>query len=166
MSLSTRSIRPDDVPEILALSRECLDVAWNGEDLEHCLATGGHGLVAESLGIVLAYAICVPIVPRSSRIVDLCVCEQFRRHGLAIRLIGELALHMRNGGQLRVDAILPDSNLIGQLLLKACGFRATGVLRGAFREGEIDAFHFEYRLRRRTPAGYSDPSLVESKEVR
>lgn len=154
-SIRTRSIRIEtDAPAIAFLARQCLEIAWTKSDLVALFRLGGFGLIAETLGsVAIGYGICVTGEPGSCRILDLCVEDAFRRQGIGIRLVGELCLSMHNAGNHHVETIVPESNLGGQLFCRAAGFRATGCFRGALREGTADAFHFEYWIGRRVPAG-------------
>jgi len=95
-------------------------------------------------GTVAGYVVFEPL-KSSMAILRLAVHPDWRRRCIGVQLVSKVAERVVSTGRKRISLGLRERNLDGQLFLKACGFRATLVRRGHYRDTGEDAFMFEYR---------------------
>jgi len=84
---------------------------------------------------------------RGMEVLDLAVAERARRRRVATELLHSLQ-EVAGPGFRRIKALVRESNLAAQLLLRAHGFRATAIFRQAYAEPDEDGYVMERRCRR------------------
>jgi ribosomal-protein-alanine N-acetyltransferase len=141
----TRYMLRRDLTEAVEIERAGAHEPWCDAEFcsrlkaPHCI-----GIVAEHGGRVVGFMV-YEVERTHYRLLKLAVAPDFRRRGagrqLVARLVGRLG-----GRRNRIVADVRETNLGGQLVLKALGLRAEAVIRGFYGDGR-DAFRFEYDAR-------------------
>ncbi len=137
-----------DMPEVLAIESECFDWPWEMEDFvgvlqqRDCL-----GMVAEHGDRVVGFMI-YQCQKRMIEILNFAVAVQCRRRGVGSQMADQLKAKLSRAWRWMLTTSVRESNLAAQLFFRAQGFRARGIARGEFTNGE-DAYRFTWRL----PAG-------------
>jgi len=152
-----RDIVPIDTRAILAIEEESFSEPWlPGEFLEFLRQKGHYGLVAD----ILPYnpTVAYLLFSRDEKngydltIANMAVNRQYRRLGLASRLISILVHAILQGGKKgRIITEVGDTNHVAHLFLAANGFRAVRMVRNGFRyeNGDTeDLYRFVWRPRR------------------
>jgi len=89
-------------------------------------------------------------------VLSMAVAERARRRRVATELLRSLR-EVAGSGFRRIKALIRESNLAAQLLLRAHGFRATAIFRQAYAEPDEDGYVMEHRCHRgRRRRRYSD----------
>lgn len=148
-----------DMPEMLEIDRRSFKHPWDEEEFLRCLRLRDHiGMVIEVGESVVGFMI-YQLCKTRLHVVNFAVHPAWRRRSLgeqmAKRLVGKLQHHRRT----RVALDIRETNLVGQLFFRACGFKATRVERAFFADSREDAFRMEYRL---APEPLVPPSLPDS----
>ena len=79
----------------------------------------------------------------SADVVELAVHFSRRRKGIGRELIAAAADRQKYLGTIPLSAIVPESNIVACRFYAACGWHATGVLRGYFELPAEDGYRFE-----------------------
>lgn len=98
-------------------------------------------------GSIVGYIIFSRL-PSETHIITLAVTKQFQRRGVGKKLINELNELLEGREELserRVTINVRETNLTGQLFLRACGFQAIEILRKHYNTVEEDAYLMEYK---------------------
>lgn len=128
--------RRADLNAVYRLDLEGYDRAWPADSwktkllgVKSCVV-----LVARAGGRAVGYLVAVPFADKvrgfgaSYDLIRCAVLPEYRRRGVARRLCG--AVSSRAG-----RVILREENLTGLVCARACGFRATRVLKNYFDDG-------------------------------
>ena len=152
-----------DLPAIMGIESRSFSHPWTDQQFDFCLRQRNVTLiVAENKVGVVGYAVYA-FQPSHAELLNLAVHPGTRWQGIGRQLLrqiqGRLTVTRR-----RVVAVVSEGNLYGHLFFKACGWRATGVIRDAFPdcEKEIDGYRFEWSLDRAL-IGKSDEFACEGK---
>lgn len=132
----------DDIGLLPGLARDGDFPQWTCEDFrENLRSVDTIGKVAEINERVVGFLMYRLDDENAEVIIEnFAVARAWRRHGIATCLLGSLARKLLQG-YTRIVALVPDSNLPAQLLLRGCGFRAMQVLRRSY--GDNDAYRME-----------------------
>lgn len=127
-----------DLPEVLEIERSSFAWAWGAKALDRWLRGNRNRLakVIQSRNEVVGH-VCYELKP--DRIVLWRLAVQEKRRG-----VGREALNMlvdKLSGRRRVlEVVVRETNLDAQLFFRACGFRATQVLRSYFEDSGEDGY--------------------------
>lgn len=156
-----------DAPEVLSIEHTCFEFPWTEEDFVRCLHRENcTGMVAEYKDQVIGFMI-YKLHETRIHLLSLAVHPRWQRYGAGKQLI-ETLLNLEileqhfqkdhNFGtrfQYIKHLILEvrETNLAAQLFFRECGFKATSVLRGHYRDTTEDAYVMQRRCRykRRKP---------------
>lgn len=137
-----------DLPEVLNIENRSFAYPWSEEDFIRWLRQRSVvGMVAEYDERVVGYFIYELHKTRFS-LVSMAVHPDFRHQGIGRAIIAKLVSKLSCERRRRITSEVRESNLDAQLFFRACGFRATGVLREFCDDTGEDAFVFEFGLRR------------------
>ncbi len=131
-----------DLPQVLQLAEDFPGLPWGAEDFQECFRSlDTIGKVVEVDGAVIGFLIYQ--LDREEREVIvrcLAVAPAWQRHGVGLSMVHSLEKKLDQGYE-RVSALVPETNLPLQLLLRGAGFRAVRVLRRYY--DEEDAYLME-----------------------
>lgn len=134
-----------DLPEVLAIERECFEFAWNEEDFLKCLRQRNCiGMVAEHDGRVVGFMI-YELPKNRIHLLNVATLSAYRRQGVGTQMIAKLIAKLGNQRRNRLVLEVRETNLHAQLFLRSLGFRATEILKGFYEEAQEDAYQMCYR---------------------
>jgi ribosomal protein S18 acetylase RimI-like enzyme len=141
-SATLRWLITADLPAVLQIADDCPSLPWTMEDFQECFRSlDTIGKVVEVQGSVIGFLIYQ--LDRDAREVvvkSIAVAPDWQRHGVGQSMISSLDRKLSQGYE-RVSAMVPESGLALQLLLRSAGFRAVRVLRRYY--GDEDAYLME-----------------------
>ena len=134
-----------DTPAFLRIESASFDYPWCEEDLLSELTQRNViAQVAELDEQVVGY-IVYELFKTKLEILNFAVHPDYRRQGIGTALMRKMAGKLTTGRRSRIVFHVWDHNLDAHLFLRACGFRATGIVDGFFREHNLDAYRFVLR---------------------
>jgi ribosomal-protein-alanine N-acetyltransferase len=123
----------DDMADALAIERASFAAPWGEEAiLGRLRRVNSIAMVALAEGRVVAYML-YELHPRSLRLLRLAAFPGWRRLGVGRQMVARLLGKLAPSGRRRLVADVPEEWLEAQLWLKACGLRATAILKGGRR---------------------------------
>jgi len=135
-----------DMPEVLAIEHESFGLPWCEEDfLEQLKRRNCIGMVAEHADRVVGFMI-YELHKTKILVLDFATHPDFRRRGVGRQMLAKLAGKLSSHRRTRVVLAVRETNVAGQLFLRAAGYRATRVARGYFDDTGEDAFVMRYAL--------------------
>jgi ribosomal-protein-alanine N-acetyltransferase len=119
-----------DLPAVLQLADDCLGLQWTAEDFQECFRSlDTIGKVVEIQGMIIAFLIYqLDRDAHEVAIKSIAVAPGWQRHGVGQSMVQALDRKLSQGYE-RISAMVPESNLSLQLMLRSAGFRAVRVLR-------------------------------------
>ena len=134
-----RPATPADSPRLAELERICFSDPWSPAGLREMLqATYTVSLVALVGKAIVGYAIA-RWATDSGEILNLAVAPQYRREGIAARLIDTLLEELRTRKVREVYLEVRESNGPARALYQARGFGVAGMRRAYYRYPTEDA---------------------------
>ncbi len=134
-----------DLPEVLAIESACFPQhPWTENDFLVTLRQrNAIGVVIEIGTQVVGYMV-YELHKYHLAILNLAVAPSHQGRGLGRRLHDKIASKTSQHRRRRVELVISERNLGGQLFFQACGWRATGAIRReAFENGDA-GYVFEY----------------------
>lgn len=147
LAVTLRWCAVSDGPDVHEIDRLSFPVAWSEKGWNartrdtHCVCT-----VAEaSDGQVVGFMVC-NLGRRAFHVDKIAVHPDFRRMGVGAALLGKLVGFIGEpiGRRKKILLAVPETNLEGQVWMRAIGFRAVETLRGVDPATEV-AYLFERR---------------------
>lgn len=141
--IRTRWLILADLDAVLAIERASFPHPWTwGEFLNALRQPQGCGMVAQRGDAILGYMVYA-LALNGIVLWNLAVAPQYRRQGIGMGLLQVLRAKCQRGV---IEAAVAERNLPAQLFLRACGYRATRVLRRYFHavDPPEDAYLMEY----------------------
>ncbi len=127
-----------DLPSVLEIDDASFDDPWREEDfLRHLRERSVIGMVAEHGDRVVGYMV-YRLYKHEYELLRIAVAPDCRRQGVGFAMLCKMADRISRNHRKRFHLAVSDQNLAGQLWLKACGLKATGV--------EDDSYRFEFRV--------------------
>ena len=145
MTVSIDPIRPEDLPEVLAIEVASFPHPWTEEMFENELARRDVSqiLVARladaGTSPPLAGYVCVWVVGDEAHINNIAVDPRWRRRGIATALLDAALDHGRVRGARRAFLEVRASNLAAQALYQQFGFQPAGVRKNYYDHPVEDA---------------------------
>jgi ribosomal-protein-alanine N-acetyltransferase len=123
---------PEDLDEVLAIERGAFPSAWSRASYERELRNdNSYYFRARSAGVLVAYA-GVWVVYDEAHITTIAVHPQWRRRGLATRLLRVLTRLAWEQGAARLTLEVRERNEAARALYQKLGFEEKGVLPGYY----------------------------------
>jgi ribosomal-protein-alanine N-acetyltransferase len=145
MSILIEPLRPEDLPEVLAIEVASFRHPWTGEMFENELARQDISkiLIARLADAgtppPLAGYVCVWVIGDEVHINNIAVDPRWRRRGIATALLDAALDHGRVRGGRRAFLEVRASNLAAQTLYRQFGFHAAGIRKRYYDHPVEDA---------------------------
>jgi ribosomal-protein-alanine N-acetyltransferase len=136
-----------DLPRVSALERESYVFPWNDQIFADCLRVGYHCVVVETAAGVTGYGV-LSMGAGEAHILNLCIAEDWRRHGIGRGLLLALLHHARDRGVRDAFLEVRRTNRAAIALYHALGFECVGTRRGYYQaqDGREDALVYRLEL--------------------
>ncbi len=150
LTASSWNLRPmtqADLPRVAALERESYVFPWNDQIFSDCLRVGYHCVVVEATSGVAGYGV-LSMGAGEAHVLNICVGERLRRHGIGRGLLLGLLAHARDRGIRDAFLEVRRSNRAAIALYHDLGFECVGQRRGYYQaqEGREDALVYRLEL--------------------
>jgi len=142
-----RPMEAGDLPRVAALERESYVFPWSDQIFADCLRVGYHCVVVDTSAGVAGYGV-LSMGAGEAHVLNLCVAEAFRRHGIGRGLLLALLTHARDRGVRDAFLEVRRSNRAAIALYHQLGFECVGTRRGYYQahEGREDALVYRLEL--------------------
>lgn len=125
-AISLHPLGPFDLATAAALHAACFDDAWNETSIAQLTALpGSFGIVAQIEDLPVGLAI-VLAVGEDAEILTLCVLPDFRRRGVASRLLAGAAEQLTSAAPKRLLLEVAEDNEDARSLYRGLGFAEVG----------------------------------------
>ena len=143
-----RAMRGNDVAEVVAIERASYQFPWSEGIFRDCLRVGYVCRVVTLARQVMAYGV-MSFGAGEAHILNLCVGESYRCHGVGRRLLGSLVERAAAAGMADAFLEVRPSNTAAIRLYLALGFEQVGMRRGYYQaaNGREDAAVLRRALR-------------------
>jgi ribosomal-protein-alanine N-acetyltransferase len=148
----TRPMVESDVAGVVAVERASYQFPWSEGIFRDCLRVGYICRVVASGAQVIGYGI-MSIGAGEAHILNLCIDESFRCHGVGKRLLSYLVERGTAAGMSEAFLEVRPSNTAAIRLYLSLGFEQVGMRRGYYQAagGREDAAVLKLALRGRRP---------------
>lgn len=134
----------EDIPAVAEIEKSCLKRSWTQKMLEEEFNSPFFAcIVAKTGGEVAAY-LSYHIIVSEYHIANLAVKENFRRKGVARRLIGELVSRAKNNGVSGITLEVSANNLAALSLYQNCGFLKSGLRKNYYGASDDAVIMWKY----------------------
>jgi len=127
-----RAMHEFDVPVVVAIEQAGYQFPWSETIFRDCLRVGYVCRVIDVAGIMAGYAI-MSVGAGEAHILNVCIREEYRRRGLARRLMLHMLERARAAGMREAFLEVRPSNTIASRLYLSLGFQHIGVRRGYYQ---------------------------------
>jgi [ribosomal protein S18]-alanine N-acetyltransferase len=142
-----REMVAEDLPAVVAIEKESYTVPWSEATFRGLLRRRDAELiVAESHGIVIAYAIFWCVIDQSE-LGNVAVTAKWRGRGIGERLVAEVLRRAGQRGVREVYLEVRPSNEVARRLYERFGFSQVGRRRNYYQEPVEDALVMRRPLR-------------------
>ena len=125
-----------DIPKIVEIEKVCFSDPWTVEAFESGMSNPFfHSVLLEDGGQVCGYA-CQFVIFEDAEILNLAVSPAYRRKGLGRELLKELESYAKEKQAERTLLEVREGNLPARSLYEAWGFKAFGVRKNYYEDGE------------------------------
>jgi len=143
MAVHIRWMIRRDMPEVLAIEQKSFEHPWSEEDfLARLRQRNTIGMVAE-YGEIVAGFMVYDLYKKRIELTRLAVERNHRGFGVGRQLAARMRTKLHPERRTRLELLVRESNLDGQMFLRAVGFRAENVVR---RYWEDDTGEDAYRM--------------------
>lgn len=146
LSIRVRRQTVKDLQAIIAIENQVFDDPWTEEDFIACQTQRNCiGIVSVDEDERVYGYMFYELNKNVLHILNFVVHPDFRRRRVGRKMIGELTRKLSRSFRTRITMELREANLPAQQFLRACGFRATALMKGFWDDNE-DAYQMTYRL--------------------
>ena len=132
-------MKPEHVLQVASLEKLCFSDPWSeasvASELNNPLSLW---LVAEENGVVLGYVGSQTVLDETD-MMNIAVRPDYRRQGIANRLITELIAQLKNRGSRMLTLEVRSSNITAIALYDGYGFQQIGLRKNYYRNPKEDA---------------------------
>lgn len=149
-----------DIPEVIAIEKECFEFPWSEDDFVRCLRQRNCiGMVAEHEEKVVGFMIYE--LPKTKiHLLNIATATAFRRQGVGTQMAAKLVSKLANQRRNKIVLEVRETNLNAQLFLREIGFKAVSILKDFYETWNEDAYQMQYRAN----TEYDIPA-VESRKI-
>ena len=141
-----RGARPEDMPGIMEIERECFSVPWSETGmLTEVTGSDSLVLVSEEGGTVTGFAV-LHLFGDEGELFNIAVRGSRRRRGVGDGLLGEILRLARKRGVRRVFLEVRKGNAAARALYKKHGFAVCGERRNYYDAPKEDAILMDAEL--------------------
>lgn len=142
-----RPMAPADLPQVAALERASYAFPWNDQIFSDCLRVGYHCVVVDTPAGVAGYAV-LSMGAGEAHVLNLCIEQALRRHGIGRELLLALLRQARDRGIRDAFLEVRRSNRAAIALYHEVGFECVGQRRGYYQahDGREDALVYRLEL--------------------
>ena len=134
--LRIRSMTAEDLPGVLATAEKALNESYPLGKFGRWLQRSPDGFVIATMGdVCVGFAVAVH-ARGDTRLLLLFVDEEYRRGGIAHKIMGQLLLRLYNGGCEHILLEVRESNHGAIAFYKSIGFQTEGMIRRYYTSGE------------------------------
>jgi len=146
-SLNFRKIQVEDLPEIMAIERQCYEFPWSEEIFKSCFNAGNLAMFAELEGKAIGYGILSTVLDEAS-LLNICIAPSEQGKGYAKVLLQFLCEQVRALGADTLFLEVRASNQAALHLYENMGFNQIGTRRNYYpaKKGREDAWMFALSL--------------------
>ena len=146
-SLNFRKIKVEDLPEIMAIERQCYEFPWTEEIFKSCFNAGNLAMFAELEGKAIGYGILSTVLDEAS-LLNICIAPSEQGKGYAKVLLQFLCEQVRALGADTLFLEVRASNQAALHLYENMGFNQIGTRRNYYpaKKGREDAWMFALSL--------------------
>jgi [ribosomal protein S18]-alanine N-acetyltransferase len=145
--LRTRAMTYTDLPKVIAIEQASYPFPWSDGVFRDCIRVGYFCRVLETRGELIGYAL-MSMGAGEAHVLNVCVRDDFREHGLGRYLVNMLIDHAR--ALLITDMFLEvrPSNPTAIHLYESIGFHRVGLRKGYYQAspGREDAWVYKLML--------------------
>lgn len=135
-----------DLPEVLAIEKDSFEFQWFEEDFIRCLRQRHTmGMVAEHGEEIVGYYIYESHKARV-HVLNFSTHPKFRFSGVGRQMVAKLKDRLSPVGRKRITLEIRETNMPALLFFKACGFKATQVLRNYYDDSTEDAIVMQWHI--------------------
>jgi len=136
-----------DLPQVAALERASYAFPWNDQIFSDCLRVGYHCVVVDAPAGIAGYGV-LSMGAGEAHVLNLCIEQALRRHGIGRELLLALLRHARDRGIRDAFLEVRRSNRAAIALYHEIGFECVGQRRGYYQahEGREDALVYRLEL--------------------
>ena len=136
-----------DLPQVAALERASYAFPWNDQIFSDCLRVGYHCVVVDAPVGIAGYGV-LSMGAGEAHVLNLCIEQALRRHGIGRELLLALLRHARDRGIRDAFLEVRRSNRAAIALYHEIGFECVGQRRGYYQahEGREDALVYRLEL--------------------
>lgn len=157
MNVQIRWLIRRDLPDVLVIESESFPFDWNEEQIlsilrqKNCI-----GMVAETPSNRIVGFMLYELFKGELCILNFAVHSECQRQGVGTQMVQRLKDKLSQQRRNTLSLTIRESNTPALRFFRACGFKATGVLRDHFEDSNEDGIHMAYRI--------GEPVLSNSKE--
>ena len=141
-----RPMTKDDLDEVMAIERSAYRYPWSsGFFLQELQVACARSILAELDGKICGYVLFW-LLPGSIDVHNLAIAPEFRRHGIARMLMGQVVAVASTQSATRVTLEVRQSNESAKRLYASLGFVQTGLRKGYYSDDGEDAFTMALEL--------------------
>jgi ribosomal-protein-alanine N-acetyltransferase len=146
-SLNFRKIQVEDLPEVMAIERQCYEFPWTEEIFKSCFNAGNLAMFAELEGKAIGYGILSTVLDEAS-LLNICIAPSEQGKGYAKVLLQFLCEQVRALGADTLFLEVRASNQAALHLYENMGFNQIGTRRNYYpaKKGREDAWMFALSL--------------------
>jgi ribosomal-protein-alanine N-acetyltransferase len=135
-----------DIPELLSIETLSFESAWTEKDFLFCFRQSDYRRIVATMtpGSIIIGFVIYDCHSRRARIINFAVRPDCRRRGVGRTMVNSVVSEMSSRTPIKV--LLRETNLPAQLFFRDCGFAATSIVRGNYRDSDEDAYDFVHGL--------------------
>lgn len=143
--MTIEPMRFADVPFVSCIEEDCFEDPWPHQAFDHAITDSRQrACVVRENGTIVGYAV-VHVSAESHQITNLAVVREYRRRGIASKIVGHLQLLLGQKPFMCLYAEVRESNLSAQLLFKKLGFQWISTYRNGYADRE-DSYLMQWRV--------------------
>lgn len=129
--IETAVMAPEHLDAVIEIEAVSHLTPWTRGNFVDSLDAGHAATVMIEDGVVLAYAVVMPL-PGESELLNITVAPEARRSGIGRQLLERVLGKVREQGAERMFLEVRSSNLPARALYRQCGFSEVGLRKGYY----------------------------------